>query len=156
MKTHLEENELTAVVAGLELEAAAEEHLGSCVSCRRQVSAMRDVIDARRGDLEAEAPDWVRQRREIMSQLPPAPAVRPMRRSPWTRPLLAIAAVLVAAVGLRALWTPAPTADPGVISELPVEQILAEVDAMLADDSIPGFELIDQGMDDVIFENGAS
>ena len=156
MKTHLEENEFTAVVAGLELEAAAEEHLGSCVSCRRQVSAMRDVIDARRGDLEAEAPDWVRQRREIMSQLPPAPAVRPMRRSPWTRPLLAIAAVLVAAVGLRALWTPAPTADPGVISELPVEQILAEVDAMLADDSIPGFELIDQGMDDVIFENGAS
>ena len=156
MKTHLEENELTAVVAGLELEAAAEEHLGSCVSCRRQVSAMRDVIDARRGDLEAEAPDWVRQRREIMSQLPPAPAVRPMRRSPWIRPLLAIAAVLVAAVGLRALWTPAPTADPGVISELPVEQILAEVDAMLADDSIPGFELIDQGMDDVIFENGAS
>ena len=156
MKTHLEENEFTAVVAGLELEAAAEEHLGSCVSCRRQVSAMRDVIDARRGDLEAEAPDWVRQRREIMSQLPPAPAVRPMRRSPWTRPLLAIAAVLVAAVGLRALWTPAPTADPGVISELPVEQILAEVDAMLVDDSIPGFELIDQGMDDVIFENGAS
>ena len=156
MKTHLEENEFTAVVAGLELEAAAEEHLGSCVSCRRQVSAMRDVIDARRGDLEAEAPDWVRQRREIMSQLPPAPTVRPMRRSPWTRPLLAIAAVLVAAVGLRALWTPAPTADPGVISELPVEQILAEVDAMLADDSIPGFELIDQGMDDVIFENGAS
>ena len=156
MKTHLEENEFTAAVAGLELEAAAEEHLGSCVSCRRQVSAMRDVIDARRGDLEAEAPDWVRQRREIMSQLPPAPAVRPMRRSPWTRPLLAIAAVLVAAVGLRALWTPAPTADPGVISELPVEQILAEVDAMLADDSIPGFELIDQGMDDVIFENGAS
>ena len=121
MKTHLEENELTAVVAGLELEAAAEEHLGSCVSCRRQVSAMRDVIDARRGDLKAEAPDWVRQRREIMSQLPPAPAVRPMRRSPWIRPLLAIAAVLVAAVGLRALWTPAPTADPGVISELPVE-----------------------------------
>ena len=156
MKTHLEENELTAVVAGLELEAAAEEHLGSCVSCRRQVSAMRDVIDARRGDLEAEAPDWVRQRREIMSQLPPAPAVRPMRRSPWTRPLLAIAAVLVAAVGLRALWTPAPMADPGVVSELPVEQILAEVDAMLADDSIPGFELIDQGMDDAIFENGAS
>jgi len=156
MKTHLEENEFTAVVAGLELEAAAEEHLGSCVSCRRQVSAMRDVIDARRGDLEAEAPDWVRQRREIMSQLPPAPTVRPMRRSPWTRPLLAIAAVLVAAVGLRALWTPAPTADPGVVSELPVEQILAEVDAMLADDSIPGFELIDQGMDDAIFENGAS
>jgi len=156
MKTHLEENEFTAAVAGLELETATEEHLGSCVSCRRQVSAMRDVIDARRGDLETEAPDWEGQRQEIMLQLPPAPTVRPMRRSPWTRPLLAIAAVLVAAVGLWALWTPAPTADPGVVSELAVEQILAEVDAMLADDSIPGFELIDQGMDDAIFENGAS
>jgi len=37
-----------------------------------------------------------------------------------------------------------------------VEQILAEVDAMLADDSIPGFELLDQGMDDAIFDNGTS
>jgi hypothetical protein len=46
--------------------------------------------------------------------------------------------------------------DPGVVSELPVEQILDEVDAMLADDSIPGFEVIDQGMDDAIFENGTS
>ena len=156
MKTHLEEHEITAAVAGLELETAAEEHLGLCVSCRQQVATMRDAIDARRGHLEAEAPDWEGQRREIMSQLPPAPAVRPVRRSPWTRPLLALAAVLVAAVGLRALWTPAPPADPEVVSELPVEQILADVDAMLADDSIPGFELIDQGMDDAIFENGTS
>ena len=134
MKSHLEEHEITAAVAGLELEAAVEEHLGSCVSCRRQVSAMREVIDARLEDLEAEAPDWERQRQEIMLQLPPTPMARPKRR----------------------LWTPAPTADPGVISELPVEQILAEVDAMLADDSIPGFELIDQGMDDAIFDNGTS
>jgi anti-sigma factor RsiW len=155
MKSHLEEHEITAAVAGLELEAAVEEHLGSCVSCRRQVFAMREVIDARLEDLEAEAPDWERQRQEIMLQLPATPMARPKRRL-WTRPLLAVAAVLVAAIGLRALWEPAPVVDQGVVSELPVEQILAEVDAMLADDSIPGFELIDQGMDDVIFENGAS
>jgi len=156
MKSHLEEHEITAAVAGIELEAAAEEHLGSCLSCRRQVSAVRDVIDARRGDLAAEAPDWERQRQEVMSQLPSAQTALRGRRRLWTRPLLAIAAVLVAAVGLRALWTPAPTADPGVVSELPVEQILAEVDAMLADDSIPGFELIGPGLDDAIYENGAS
>ena len=156
MKTHLEEHEFTAAVAGLELEAAVEEHLGSCVGCRRQVFTMRDIIDARRGDLEAEAPDRERQWQEIMLRLPSAPTTQPRRRRPWTRPLLAIAAILVAAIGLRVLWTPAPVADPGVVSELPVEQILAEVDAMLADDSIPGFELIDQGMDDAIFENGAS
>ena len=156
MKTHLEEHEITAAVAGFDLEAAAEEHLGSCVSCRQQVSATRDLIDARRENLEAGAPDWERQRQEIMLQLPSAPTVRPLRRRVWTRPLLAVAAVLVAAIGLRALWAPAPVVDPGVVSEVPVEQILAEVDAMVADDSIPGFELIDQGMDDAIFENGTS
>ena len=112
MKTHLEEHEITAAVADLDLEATTEEHLGSCVSCRRRVSAMRELIDARRRELEAEAPDWERQRREIMLQLPSTPMVRPFRHSLWTRPLLAIAAVLVAAVGLRALWTPAPPAAP--------------------------------------------
>ena len=155
MKSHLEEHEITAAVAGLELEAAVEEHLGSCVSCRRQVSAMREVIDARLEDLEAEAPDWERQRQEIMLQLPATPMARPRRRL-WTRPLLAVAAVLVAAIGLRALWAPTPVVDPGVVSEFPVEQILAEVDAMLADDSIPGLEPLDQGMDDAIFDNGTS
>jgi anti-sigma factor RsiW len=156
MKTHLEENELTAAVAGLDLEATTEEHLGSCVSCRRQVSDMRELVEARRSGLEAEAPDWERQRQKIMMRLPSMPTARPRRGRLWARPLLAVAALLVVAIGLRALWAPAPVADPGVVSELPVEQILAEVDAMLADDSIPGLELIDQEMDDAIFENGAS
>ena len=155
MKSHLEDHEITAAVAGLELEAAAEEHLGSCVSCRRQVSATRDIIDARLEELEAETPDWERQRQEILMQLPATAAARPRRRR-WTRPLLAVAAVFLAAIGLRVLWAPAPVVEPDVISDLPVEQILAEVDAMLADDSIPGFELLDEGMDDAIFENGTS
>ena len=156
MKSHLDEYQITVAVAGLELEAAAEEHLGSCVSCRRKVSETQDVIRARREDLKVEVPDWGRQRQEIMLQLPSTPTVRPIPRRPWARPLLAIAAVLVVAIGLRALWAPTPVADPGIVSELPVEQILAEVDAMLADESIPGFEVLDQGMDDAIFENGAS
>jgi hypothetical protein len=142
MKNHLEEHEITAAVAGLELEDAAAEHLGACLSCRQRVSAARDIFDARRQDLEAEAPDWERQRQEILLRLPSVPARQPARRRAWTRPLLAVAAVLVAAIGLKALWAPAPPVDPGVGSELPVEQILAEVDAVLADDSIPGFELI--------------
>jgi len=156
MKTHLEEHEMSAAVAGLELETTAEEHLGSCMTCRQQVSATRAVIDVRLGELEAETPDWDRQRQEIMLKLPLRPTVQPFRRRPWARPLLAIAAVLVVAIGLRVLWTPTPGTDPGVVSDLPVEQILAEVDAMLADDTIPGLELLDQGMDDAIFENGAS
>ena len=156
MKMHLEEHEITLAVAGLELEPAAEEHLASCMSCRQRVFSMRELIDARRQRLEAEVPDWERQRQEVLLRLPSALTAGPERRRWWTRPLLAVAAVLVAAIGLRALWMPLPPSDPVAGSELPVEQILAEVDAMLADDSIPGFELIDPGLDDAIYENGAS
>lgn len=156
MKTHLEEHEISAAVAGLELEVAAEDHLGTCVSCRQQVSLLRDLTQARLRDLEAEAPDWERQRRQIMLRLPATQTPQPVWSRRWTRPLLAIAAVLVVAIGLKALWAPAPVADPGVVTELPVEEILAEVDAMLADDSIPGLELLDQEIDDAVFENGAS
>ena len=117
---------------------------------------MRELIDAQRLRLEAEAPDWERQRQEVLLRLPSALMAGPGRRRWWTRPLLAVAAVLVAAIGLRALWMPLPPSEPVAGSELPVEQILAEVDAMLADDSIPGFELIDPGLDDAIYENGAS
>jgi hypothetical protein len=156
MKNHLDEREISTAVAGLELESASEEHLGSCLSCRQRVSAMRGVIDARRHDLEEEAPDWECQRQEILLRLPTELAARPSHRRLWIRPLLAVAAVLVVAIGLRILWTPAPPADPVAGTELPVEQILAEVDAVLADDSIPGFELIDPGLEDAIYENGAS
>ena len=69
--------------------------------------------------------------------------------------MLALAAILVAAIGLRMLWIP-PPADRATNAELPVEQILADVDAVLADDSIPGFELIEPGLDYAVFENGAS
>jgi hypothetical protein len=155
MKTHLEEREITAAVAGLELEPAAEEHLGACLSCRRQVFSIRDVIDGRRHRIEAEAPNWERQRQEIMLRLPASPAVRRFR---WSRPLLAVAAVLLLAIGLRALWAPAPAGEPAATTELPVEQILSEVDAMLADDSIPGLEIIDPGMEDpqTVFDNPTS
>ena len=157
MKTHLDEHEISAAVASLELEPEAAEHLGLCLSCRQQVSAMREATDERRRDLEAEAPDWDRQREEIMARLPAAPATVQKSRRRWTRPLLAAAAVLVAAIGLRSLWAPAPAVvENGTVSELPVEQILAEVDAVLADDSIPGFEIIDPGLEDAIYENGAS
>ena len=156
MNTHLEESQITAAVAGLELEPSAAEHLGSCLSCRQQVAVMRDLIDGRRQELEDGAPDWQRQQQEIMLRMPPAANRDASRRRAWSRPLLAVAAVIVAAIGLRALWTPAPPIDSAVPIELPVEQILAEVDALLADDSIPGFEIIDPEIDDAFFENGTS
>jgi predicted anti-sigma-YlaC factor YlaD len=156
MNRHLGEQEITTAVAGLELEAAAAEHLGSCVSCRQLVLAMREAIEGRKRDLEAESPDWERQREEILRRLPSASARRRSRKRVSTRLLLATAAILVAAIGLKALWTPEPPPDPASGVELPVEQILAEVDAVLADESIPGLELVDPDIDEEIFENGAS
>ncbi len=53
---------------------------------------------------------------------------------------------------------PPGAATPPPTDDLAIEQILAEVDAVLADDSLPGFESIDPGVDDPasIFENGTS
>ncbi len=154
---HLDDDQITAAVAGLELEAWAEEHLASCLGCRQQVHDMRELIDMRRDRLTKEAPDWQRQRQEILLQLPSTVVTRPRRNPRWLRPMLAAAAVLLVAVGLGLMRLTAGGGGPAA-PELAVEQILAEVDAVLADEAIPGFESIDPGMDDLekLFSNGAS
>jgi hypothetical protein len=74
------------------------------------------------------------------------------------RPLLAAAAVLLMVIGIRVLWVPGTPVAPLVEGEIAVEEILAEVDAVLADDYLPGFESIDPGVSDPesMIENGAS
>ena len=158
MNTHLDERQLSAAVAGLELEPGSREHLATCLSCRQKVAAFKDLIDARSEQVAAEMPDWDRQRAEILLRLPTGPEGRMVKTRRWTRPLLAAAAAVLVVVGLEFIWSPTPTGDPVVQSEIPVEQILADVDAVLSDDSLPGFESIDPGVDDLesIFENGAS
>jgi anti-sigma factor RsiW len=157
MNTHLTDDDFTAVVAGHEVTSQAAEHLASCVSCRQEVSELQRSISERRQGMGAETPDWQQQRREVMARLAdqPSPQLAPAGR--WLRPLLAAAAVLVVAVGLGLLMPPGAVTPPAT-DDLAIEQILAEVDAVLADDSLPGFESIDPGVDDPasIFENGAS
>ncbi len=158
MNTHLDEQHITAAVAGLDLEPGAREHLASCLSCRQQVAAFKDLINARGEQMAAEKPDWDRQRVEILGRLPTDLAGQSTRPRRWLRPLLAAAAAVLVVVGLELIWSPTPAGDPVVELEVPIEQILAEVDAVLADDSLPGFESIDPGVDDPqsYFENGAS
>ncbi|MFV2071752.1 MAG: hypothetical protein ACC742_03760 [Thermoanaerobaculales bacterium] len=157
MNRHLEDRSITAAVAGLELGTRALEHLASCLSCRQQVRSMREVIEECHRITAAEAPDWDRQRLEILRALP-APITRPERRSLWMRPLLAAAAVILVVVGIGVLRWPFSQHGGRTGSDLPVEQILAEANAALADDTIPGFESIDFGVDDLesIVNNGAS
>ena len=158
MNTHLSEEEFTIAVEGRELVPDAAEHLAACIICRQQVAGLRKAVADRRAGLHAQAPDWERQRTEILTRLPSATPARTAGARGWIRPLLAVAAVLVMAVGLNSLWKSSPMPEPVVGSEIQIEEILAEVDAVLADDSLPGFEFIDPGMDDPasFFENGTS
>lgn len=164
MNRHLDDHEISAAVAGFELEPETAEHLASCLMCRRQVGAMAQLLAERRTELEAEAPNWQVQQQQILDRLPAtgAGAARPARR--WWRPALAAAAVLVAAVAVTLFYMPHSGVPVAVVAdeEIQVEEIFAEVDALLADDTTPGFEALDQlvpGSDelsDYYYQNGAS
>jgi len=156
MTKHLTSDEIAAAVAGLELEPSVGNHLESCVVCRAEAAVLKDLITARRDEIQADAPDWAAQAAEIMDRLPTDAEAGRQRRPKWFRPALAVAAALVMAVGLWILRLESPVGPP--TDELAVEEILAEMDELLSDDSIPGFEIIDPEMDDLetYFNNGAS
>lgn len=157
MNTHLSDDDFAAVAAGLEVDSKAREHLASCVACRQQVTDLEAFVTERRRVMEAEAPDWRLQHRQVMARLDVASETAASSRQRWLRPVAAVAATLVAAVGIRLAMAP-HEATPPATEDLAVEEILAEVDAVLADDSLPGFESIDFGVDDPakIIDNGAS
>jgi hypothetical protein len=127
MKMHLGEDQITAAVAGLDLEPDMQRHLDSCLSCRRQVTEMKGVIDARRQELLSGEPDWEHQREQILTRLPGVAEAVPSRKRRWMRPLLAAAAVLLMVIGIRVLWVPGTPVAPLVEGEIAVEEILAEV-----------------------------
>lgn len=157
MNTHVTENDIGAVVAGIEVAPEVAEHLSSCVSCRQQVALMQRSIAERREEMAAECPDWQHQLREVMTRLSDTPVARTSGTRRWRVPVLAAAAALVAAVGIR-LFLPPEVGDATPGNDLAVEEILAEVDAVLADDSLPGFESIDPGVNDLatLLGKGAS
>jgi anti-sigma factor RsiW len=152
MNTHLNDHEIAAAVAGLDLEPAALAHLEACGHCSREVEALRALLDRRRLELLGEAPDWEAQRRQVLGRLAP-----PLPKTTRLRPVLAAAAAVLVALTLSLVRAPGLPGDAAV-SQLDVENILAEVDAVLADDSLPGFEAIDPGLDrpEDLFANGAS
>jgi hypothetical protein len=158
MNRHLDDQEIAAVASGVELEGWPKDHLASCLSCQQEVRALRTMVDTRREQLVEESPDWKRQKQEILLRLPQVQTSSRVQRSRWFRPLLAAAAVVLVAVGLGVLRPSSQNGGDLTGEEVPVEQILADVDAILADDSIPGFESIDPGVQDLeaVFENGAS
>jgi predicted anti-sigma-YlaC factor YlaD len=157
MKRHLNKAEIAASVAGDELGADAREHLADCLDCRRKVGAMSELIDGRRRQQASDEPDWEAQLQSVMARIPATVEAAPVRTTRWWRPMLMAAAVVMVAVVVGILGTSGPTVVT-TNGDIPVDQILAEVDALLDDDSIPGFEIIDPGVDDLesYFDNGTS
>jgi len=157
MKRHLSPEEITAAAAGLEIDEAARRHLASCIACRTEAERLGGVVDARRREIVAGAPDWAASKASVMDRLPESAARGAARKPRWLRPALAAAAALVVAVGLGVL-RPDGTVDPPTVGDPAVEEILAEMDELLSDDGIPGFEIIDPESGDLeaYFDNGAS
>lgn len=160
MSTHLEERDLARAAAELPLDPAAESHLASCLACRRRVAGSRELLAVRRRQSRSGEPDWEAQRRAILGRLeaPGAEVVALAPRRRWRA--LAAAAGIAAAIGLG-LVTHRGSLTPGTESELPVEQILAEVEATLDGPRYPGFEPLESivpGADELeaAYSNGTS
>jgi hypothetical protein len=130
MNRHLDDDQIAAAVAGTPLDESAAEHLASCVSCNRRVTSLRGLIEQRRQEMVADEPDWVDQRDRVLSRLGEAEISRSGRR--WMRPALAAAAVIALAIGVGLLQLPNGA---GPDREIAVEEILAEAEALLDDDS---------------------
>jgi len=156
MSSHLNPEEIEAVIAGLEIDEDRRMHLEDCVVCRAQSARFTELVEARREEMLDAEPEWEASATAVMDRLPAAAAVAGTRRSRWLRPLLAAAAAAVVALGLGVL-RPDGTA-PMMSDDVAVEEILAEMDELLSDDGIPGFEIIDPESSDLetYFDNGAS
>ena len=156
MSTHLRDDEMTAAVAGLELGDEAREHLASCVACRQEAAALAALIAERRADLEMREPAWDELAAAVAARLPAPGRPSARRGGRWLRPALALAATVLIAVAATVLRPDRPA--PPAAVEPSVEEILAEMNELLADDRIPGFEVIDPGIGvvDVAVDNGAS
>jgi len=149
MNRHLDDEQIAAAVAGDERSSDVGDHLGSCLECRQKVAALEELIRLRRRTLVADEPDWEAQREAVLGRLPQPQPVRGESSKSWLRPLMAAAAamIVVAVVGL--MMRPEQTEIASNGADIAVEEILAEVDELLADDSIPGFEVIDPGVEEL-------
>jgi hypothetical protein len=143
MSEHLKDTDVADALAGCELDVAARRHLEGCITCRREVAALGEAIGDRRREMQRGEPDWQAQRAAALGRLAAAPSRR--EHGTWWRPVLALAATVVIAFAIGLLSKPSENRPAG--RELAVEEVLAETEALLDDDSIPGFEIIDPGLD---------
>jgi hypothetical protein len=142
MTRHLNDDQIAAVLAGLELEPDARAHLDGCVGCRREVAVFDEATARRRDAMLDDVPDFEAQRRAVMARIPGGPATLARRGRSVRGPVLALAAAVLIAVGVTALWPDKQVDRRPADVDVPVARILEETEALLSDDAIPGFEPI--------------
>jgi hypothetical protein len=141
---HLDDAAFERLLVGRPVSLEDRQHLDHCLACRRELEVVRHALSEEREELVHDKPDWNAQRRAILDRIP-ASSVIPMPRPPRrARHLMAAAATLLVALGVGWLVRPGGEIAPQSAAEpVPVEEILATTDTLLADDDIPGFGLID-------------
>lgn len=160
MNRHLVDDEIATAVADLPLAETARSHLKSCLSCRAQIQEMKNLLNERRDLLTAESPDWEAQRQHILDRLPTSAPSISLQRRRWLQPVMAMAATLILAVGVGFLRQSPETPLRVEIADAQLEELLAEAERLMADDSIPGLWVADPVTDvdelENLFANGAS
>ena len=121
--THLTDDELDRALVGESLAAQAEEHLASCVACRRRRDGFIAAVEAACGD---DPDDAVRER--VRERALAAATLPPPRR--WVRWGLAAAAVIV--LGLLPLLRAHVTSS----RQLNADRVLVEVNTILDRDPL--------------------
>ncbi len=164
MKNHLCEEDIALVVAELQLRNKAQKHLDDCLSCRQKVREMKDLFAQRREQQLIGAPDWAQQKQCILDRLEPQPleVIRPrmLQKNRWLPSMIALAASLLIVAGIGIIRFGGDPTQTIATTELTLEEILAETESLLNDDSIPGLWVADpvSNIDDIesLFGNGAS
>lgn len=143
MTHHLDDASFAAALSGSTVDPAIRDHLESCLVCRRELQVHADLLEAENRRQRLQAPDWNAQRASILEQLPattPVVSIAPTRRR-WMRRLMAAAATGLVAIGIG--WIAHDLNRPTPSDPVPVEDILATTDRLLAEDGVPGFDAID-------------
>lgn len=156
MSRHLNDHEMASAAAGFQLDSEPLAHLDGCISCRRSVTLFLDQVEDRRKAMEEETPDWDVQLEQILGGLSNEMIQPTSKRRRWFGPLLAAAATITIAIGTslivqkessQSISTPMP--------DIKIEEILAQTESLLAEEEIPGLDILDEVSEDdlaVIFE----
>jgi len=167
MNTHWTDDDFDAFFCGDEIGPERLAHLKECLSCRKRVDDFSALVEGASRQIEAEMPEAGEQLESILVGIASLSTTQNHGRGrKWRalsgvqRSLLMAAATLLLILGGLSLRPAgrtrlAPTPRP----DLQVEEILSTANALLADNSIPGFDglgSLNEGELELVIDNNQS